>query len=419
MKNIKDLSDEELIELFKKNNYCFMNIAKEFGVAGETVRREFIKRGINYNKIVEEWKNDIREAYEKSPKLCKHCGKPIPWEKRMSNEYCNRSCLASENNIGKVRNPRGAVENLHITTLSEKFGRELTESEVKEHNKQYKHNYILRTRYKDYNIPEVGFGCCFTCGTYHCENKFCKEHDFKQLIQLVKHLKFNAQTIGTQKVFEEFERIRKILYDLYWVDGLSSVEIGEKFEYCGSNGINLLELFNIPRRSFSEASSNALMSGKYSLPDVNPQTGLAKNINQEWHITWTGESVFLRSSYEIEYAEYLDENQISYSVEELRIEYYDTQQNKTRIAIPDFYLSSTNEIVEIKSDFTLDIQEMLDKFDAYKENGYIPKLILEGKEVDIYRIEEEIDEKRINKIKTKNINSFRNNGNSDIDRDKT
>ena len=28
-------------------------------------------------------------------------------------------------------------------------------------------------------------------------------------------------------------------------------------------------------------------------------------------------------------------------------------------------------------------------------------------------------EKRINKIKTKNINSFRNNGNSGIDRDKT
>ena len=123
-----------------------------------------------------------------------------------------------------------------------------------------------------------------------------------------------------------------------------------------------------------------------------------QKFNQSWHTTWTGEEVFLRSSYELDYAEYLDSNQISYSVEELRIEYFDSQQNKTRIAIPDFYISSTNEIVEIKSDFTLDIQEMLDKFDAYKNLGYIPKLILEKEEIDLYNIENEVGEERFNKI---------------------
>ena len=59
--------------------------------------------------------------------------------------------------------------------------------------------------------------------------------------------------------------------------------------------------------------------------------------------------------------------------------------------------------MEIKSDFTLDIQEMLDKFGAYKNLGYIPKLILEHKEVNIYNIENEISKDRINKIKTGNI----------------
>ena len=93
-------------------------------------------------------------------------------------------------------------------------------------------------------------------------------------------------------------------------------------------------------------------------------------------------------------------------VEELKIEYFDSQQSKKRVAIPDFYLPDTNEIVEIKSDFTLDIQEMLDKFDAYKKLGYIPKLILEGKEVDLYNIETQINKNRLERIKTKNIKKF-------------
>lgn len=41
--------------------------------------------------------------YEQSPNYCKHCGKPLPWEKRR-NLYCNSSCAASENNKGITRN---------------------------------------------------------------------------------------------------------------------------------------------------------------------------------------------------------------------------------------------------------------------------------------------------------------------------
>jgi predicted nuclease of restriction endonuclease-like RecB superfamily len=55
---------------------------------------------------------------------------------------------------------------------------------------------------------------------------------------------------------------------------------------------------------------------------------------------------------------------------------------KQRVAIPDFYLSESNTIVEIKSNWTYDEQNMKDKFKVYKEHGYNFKLILEGKEVD-------------------------------------
>lgn len=40
-------------------------------------------------------------------------------------------------------------------------------------------------------------------------------------------------------------------------------------------------------------------------------------------------------------------------------------------------------IVEIKSDYTLDIQEMKDKVKAYKNLGYDFKLILNHKETNI------------------------------------
>lgn len=53
---------------------------------------------------------------------------------------------------------------------------------------------------------------------------------------------------------------------------------------------------------------------------------------------------------------------------------------KKRIAIPDFYLVDNNEIVEIKSNWTYDEQNMKDKIKVYKDNGYNVKLILEHKE---------------------------------------
>lgn len=49
-----------------------------------------------------------------------------------------------------------------------------------------------------------------------------------------------------------------------------------------------------------------------------------------------------------------------------------------RVAIPDFLLINSNEIVEIKSRVTFKKQNMLDKFKRYKELGYKPKMLYEG-----------------------------------------
>ena len=178
----------------------------------------------------------------------------------------------------------------------------------------------------------------------------------------------------------------------------------------------ITEVFNnldIPKRTLSEATLNTIKLGKPSgfMSSRNCITGLSKNIAQSWHTTWFGEEVFLRSSYELDYAKLLDDLKVYYVVESLRIEYYNTFSNSNKIAIPDFYLPNTNEIIEIKSDFTLDIQEMLDKFNAYKNLNYIPRLILEHEEIDLYNIENQISPNRLKRINNENIKIFKEHNN--------
>ena len=60
-------------------------------------------------------------------------------------------------------------------------------------------------------------------------------------------------------------------------------------------------------------------------------------------------------------------------------------KKRNRVAVPDFYLPETNEIIEIKSSWTFDKQNMKDKFIAYKNLGYIPKVIL-NREIELTKI---------------------------------
>ena len=99
------------------------------------------------------------------------------------------------------------------------------------------------------------------------------------------------------------------------------------------------------------------------------------------HITWNGKKVLLRSSYELEYALKLDSQKVNYEVEGLKIKYWNTKLQKYCTAIPDFYLTETNTIIEVKGQYFFDRQEIKDKFKTYKEKGFNCKLILDGWEV--------------------------------------
>ena len=112
---------------------------------------------------------------------------------------------------------------------------------------------------------------------------------------------------------------------------------------------------------------------------VNVVPPVNKLYKHGWHITWNNKKVFYRSSYELDYCKILDEQNIDYEMENLRIVYWDSELKKFRTAIPDFYLPKSNTIVEIKSIYTYDEQNMEDKVKAYKKHGYKFKLILDKK----------------------------------------
>ena len=337
-----------------------------------------------------------RIEYEKNPKVCKFCGKILPYEKR-HNEFCDSSCSTKYGNPLRKRKKKIAPSRIKkIINLTKKKKTKI-DSNIRHHNK------LIDTKYSDLGLCHIDDFCCPICGQPNCTNQFCKDHNFSQLIGLVRLVGFNPKTIGTIDVFDEFSRVKDYIRHLYWDLNYSVLELCSIF---GANNhvtiLNILKYMDIPRRSLSESQKASILKGNNKLfgEDKSFLSGF-------YHITWEGSKVYLRSSYELDFAQDLDRNKIRYLVEHLRIEYYDSSLNKDRIAIPDFYFPDSNEIAEIKSDFTLDIQEMLDKFDTYKKLGYIPKLILEHKEIDLYNIENLVSPERLNKIKNRNIKFYK------------
>lgn len=222
---------------------------------------------------------------------------------------------------------------------------------------------------------------CRICGNINCKNEFCKGQKYTILMNLVKYFEFDKTKIGTNEVFEEFNRIRDILYNMYHIQHMSSSQICKKYSYPYSSNLHkVFKHLNIPDKSVSYANTENYLYG-----DVKIHQGKQK-YKSGIHVLKNGKTVYLRSSYEFDYANKLDEQNVDYTVESLRIQYYDSQQKKYRCAVPDFYINDINTIVEVKSIFTLDVQNMKDRVQAYTNNGYNFKLILEHQEEDIYHI---------------------------------
>ncbi len=147
----KNLTDEQLINLYIENNYSLTKMDKKFNFSNDFSRRVFLSRGINYNEIRLKFEETIKLDYTNNPNLCQHCGKPLSWGKR-NNKFCCRSCSTSENNLGITRNKTGWNGNKTKTVKTEK------------HNRSNNNDSITEIKSTSTQFNENCNNCCMNCG---------------------------------------------------------------------------------------------------------------------------------------------------------------------------------------------------------------------------------------------------------------
>lgn len=321
------------------------------------------KLGAAKSKITREKRKlkDI-EDYGANPKLCPCCNNPIPFEKR-KNKFCSQSCAATYTN-------------------------KLRDKKTIDKQRKTLQNTIIK-KLKDQNIPyEIKNGKISTKKIKYCKScgspigeclhpEICAKYkSFKMLSKFG----FDMTKVGTTDVYEEYDRTRELIQEEY-KNFIDDKTLREKYNYTSgtANFHKILKMLSIKTRTLKEAQKKLFLLGKNTLPTPSKKF----KYKNGWHTTWDNKKVFLRSSFEFDYAKLLDDNQINYEVENLRIQYFDSQRNEYRCAIPDFYIVNENKIVEIKSKYTLNILNMKDKFKKYKELGYNTSLILDHKEVNL------------------------------------
>lgn len=299
--------------------------------------------------------------------VCKNCTKNFikKYSEESNGEFCSKFCAHSyvskqTNKLTKIIKCVNCGKNIEVSIRS---SAKLTKcNDCKKQRKKY--------TYKNGKLIKK---VCKICGQETCQREdICKKYRiFKNLI---KYFGLDQSKIGTLEIYKEFDRIKNMLEEDYYDNMMSTLDMAEKYGHNHFGNFNkILDSIGIKKRNLSVALQNAIFKGKL-------QVKSDPIYKQGWYETWNRKKVFYRSSYELDYCKELDEMKIDYEVEKLRILYWDSQLQKQRVAIPDFYLTVTNEIVEIKSDWTYDEQNMKDKFMAYKEHGYKVKLILEHKE---------------------------------------
>ena len=261
---------------------------------------------------------------------CLQCGKEIPEGRK----FCSSSCSAKYNNVRRQRHPW--TEEQHLK------------------------NRKLR--------KEVVCKYCGKPGKTVCDE--CKPY-----VQRVRS--FAALGCDCNRCLQDVakEATKKVI-SLYIEDRLSAPELWERYRIGYTTLRAYLKSAGLFTRSKEEGAKVGVEEGRIKVSS-GPQ------YRHGTYRTWEGKEIFYRSSYELEYAMHLDEQRIRYNVEDLRIHYFDTQRNEERIAIPDFHLPESNEIVEINSSWTYDEQNMKDKFAAYRKAGFIPRLILDHVEQEI------------------------------------
>lgn len=114
--NLEQLSNDELIQLFIDYDYSLRKFDKSNNLSGNTLRRLFIKRNIDYNKIKNDYLLQQKQLEESKILYCENCGKVIDGSYG-SGRFCNRQCATI---YGNTHRPKRSAESKKKTSISVK-----------------------------------------------------------------------------------------------------------------------------------------------------------------------------------------------------------------------------------------------------------------------------------------------------------
>ena len=355
---------KEMVEnatFMAKQGMPYKDIATKLNIKAKNINAYLNRLGIKNTEYKILKKNVIKE--------CLNCCKEIDGEKK----FCDSKCSAIYNN--KKRGKRTEEEKNNIKLgLIKSFGHNSIEDwEKSKENK----NKIKNCKKK--NI------ICKKCGNEICERPDICKFYFRNKNVFEKYLGFDSTKICTVEFYKEFDRIVDSLKQDYYINELSYSDFSIKYGMSTSSIGCLFNRLKITIRTSSESMMLAIKNGKMNYDNINNYP-----YKNGYHITWDNRKIHYRSSYELDYYKKLDELKSNYLVEKLKLKYYDTQKKRIRLAIPDIYIPDENLIIEIKSKWTHDEQNWIDRLKIYKSFGYKVKLIIGSSNNGLNKIESEI-----------------------------
>ena len=195
--------------------------------------------------------------------------------------------------------------------------------------------------------------------------------------QLLSRKSNNLSLLGfdfdNPNIEQEYLKIQQMLVTEYFIKRGSMLTIMKKFGIPSTRTMDILfREFCIDARNLSESALLSIESGR-SDPVKNIST-----FQHLWHTTWDGKKVLLRSSHEQAFAISLDAARTKYEVECFRLRYFDAKRQANRIAVPDFYLVNDHRIVEVKSTYWLNVENMKAKAESYRRLGFAFSLFLDN-----------------------------------------
>lgn len=321
-------------------------------------------------------------------KPCLHCGKPVTKRmcdaKRFPNFFCNKSCAAIYNNTHRTvdytntfTNKRKYIEynGVDLTSLSsveyQKIHAKIWQSEKRKLKSKTRKSLVKKKKSIQKTHRTRKTRLCKVCGQEQCSNPhICKWSSLRNKSLNLQLLGFDFSTYGTLGIIESYTNFRQKMLTEYKT--MSMTQIRKYYNIKADKTIqDIFKYLKIPLVSANEQLRKYFDNGGAPLQ--------RKGVKCTPYIKHDGSTIMCRSSYEVDFAHHLEKLNIAFEFENKQILFKSSIDHKIHYAFPDFYISNTNTIIEVKSWYYYDQLRMIDRFNAYRAAGYIPKLLLEGK----------------------------------------